>query len=114
MKSMQFFHSYITKCNCFLQCRMAGTKFYAIVEFEDGLQIIPNNWLSSDLQRAAWPNFPNNNRYDKAVKVMEEPQSTWLEHPIRKIYGTCCKYSLKYYCNYMSIIISHSIYTNIF
>lgn len=24
-------------------------KFYAIVEFEDGLQVIPNNWLSGDL-----------------------------------------------------------------
>lgn len=68
--------------------------FYAVVEFEDGLQIIPNNWLSADLKRAVWPNFTNNKRYDKAVKLMEEPQSTWLEHPISKIYGTYCKYFL--------------------
>lgn len=27
-------------------------KFYAIVEFEDGLQVIPNNWLSGDLKKA--------------------------------------------------------------
>lgn len=63
-------------------------KFYAIVEFEDGLQVIPNNCLSGDLTKAFWPNFANNKRYDKAVKLMEEPECTWLEHPIRKIYGT--------------------------
>lgn len=73
---------------------MQKENFYAVVEFEDGLQIIPNNWLSADLKRAVWPNFTNNKRYDKAVKLMEEPQSTWLEHPISKIYGTYCKYFL--------------------
>ncbi|XP_067208564.1 uncharacterized protein [Linepithema humile] len=69
-------------------------KFYAIVEFEDGIQIVPNNWLSIDLKKAAWPNFTNNKRYDKAVKVMEEPQSTWLKHPISKIYVTYSNYTL--------------------
>lgn len=41
--------------------------------------------------KAVWPNFTNNNRYDKAVKLMEEPQSTWMKHSVRKIYGTYCK-----------------------
>jgi len=71
---------------------MSFNKFYAIVEFSDGLQIVPNNWLSSDLKNAVWPvGFTNNARYDKAIKLMEEPQSTWLSHPIKKIYGTYCK-----------------------
>ncbi|GAB1860856.1 DUF4806 domain-containing protein [Camponotus japonicus] len=69
-------------------------KFYAIVEFEDGLQVIPNNWLSGDLKKAFWPNFTNNKRYDKAVKLREEPECTWLEHPIRKIYGTFQNYGV--------------------
>ncbi|XP_025267613.1 uncharacterized protein LOC112637041 [Camponotus floridanus] len=69
-------------------------KFYAIVEFEDGLQVIPNNWLSGDLKKAFWPNFTNNKRYDKAVKLREEPEYTWLEHPIRKIYGTFQNYGV--------------------
>lgn len=72
---------------------MQKENFFAIVEFEDGLQIIPNNWLSADLKKAVWPNFTNNKRYDKAVKTMEEPQST-SEHPICKIYGTYGKYFL--------------------
>lgn len=68
------------------------TKFYAVVEFEDGLQVVPNDWLSNDLKRAVWPNFTNNKRYDKAVKIMEDPKPTWSEHMILKIYGTYCNY----------------------
>ncbi|EFN62560.1 hypothetical protein EAG_05780, partial [Camponotus floridanus] len=60
---------------------------YAIVEFEDGLQIVPYNWISNDFKKAVWPNFTSNKRYDKAVKFMEEPE-TWLPHTIKKVYGT--------------------------
>jgi len=70
---------------------MANEKFYAVVEFEDGLQVIPNNWLDISMMKAVWPNFTNNKRYYKAVKLMEEPESTWMEHSIRKVYGTYCK-----------------------
>jgi len=70
---------------------MANEKFYAVVEFEDGLQVIPNNWLHISMIKAVWPNFTNNKRYYKAVKLMEEPESTWMEHSIRKVYGTYCK-----------------------
>lgn len=67
-------------------------KRFVVVEFQDGLQIIPTTWLTSDLKRAKWPNcYISYNRYDKAVKNMEEPQSTWEEHPIVKIFATCCK-----------------------
>jgi len=70
---------------------MVNEKFYAVVEFEDGLQVIPNNWLDINIMKAVWPNFTNNKRYYKAVKLMEEPKSTWMKHSIRKIYGTYCK-----------------------
>jgi len=70
---------------------MSETKFYAIVEFEDGLQVIPNNWFNTDLSKAIWPTFINNKRYYKAVQLMEEPKSTWQKHSIKKIYGTCGK-----------------------
>lgn len=70
---------------------MSNKRFYAIVEFEDGLQVVPHNWLNGDLTKAVWPNFTSNKRYDKAVKCMQTPESTWTEHSIRKIYGTYCK-----------------------
>nr|XP_012216674.1 PREDICTED: uncharacterized protein LOC105668714 isoform X2 [Linepithema humile] len=73
---------------------MNDDKFY-VIEFEDGLQIVPNNWLSTVLKSAVWPvGFISNIRYDKAVKSMEEPQSTWLSHPIKKIYGTYSHYAV--------------------
>ncbi|XP_029167820.1 uncharacterized protein LOC114938178 [Nylanderia fulva] len=73
---------------------MAQEKFYAVVEFEDGLQIVPNNWLNSNLNKAVWSNFTNNKRYYKAVKFMENPEPTWIEHPIRKIYAKDTNYEL--------------------
>lgn len=87
---------------------MTDTKFYAIVEFEDGLQIIPNNWLSKNLRKAVWPNFTNNKRYDRAVKLMEEPDLSWSEHNIKKIYGTYCKYVFVFCKIYLVFRISHS------
>lgn len=83
---------------------MAKKIFYSIVEFEDGLQLIPNNWLREDLSKAFWPNFTNNKRYDKAVKMMEEPECTWSEHPVRKIYGTFCIFI---FLKFVFIIIYH-------
>ncbi|XP_036140349.1 uncharacterized protein LOC118644825 [Monomorium pharaonis] len=66
-------------------------KKYVIVEFKNGLQIIPMIWLTSDLKRAKWPkNYITNKRYDKAVKNMEKPESTWEEYPIMKIFTSCC------------------------
>lgn len=70
---------------------MTEDYMYVIVEFQDGLQVIPYTWLNEDDTTAVWPNFTNNERYDKAVKLLEEPQSTWCKHPICKIYGKFCK-----------------------
>ncbi|XP_071576472.1 uncharacterized protein [Temnothorax nylanderi] len=61
---------------------------YAVVEFMDGLQVIPTNWLSQDRRSALWPNFTNNKSYDKAIKTMIDPESTWASHSIKKIFGT--------------------------
>lgn len=70
---------------------MTTLPIYVIVEFEDGLQVIPTNWLHESKMKAVWPNFTNNNRYNKAVKHMETPEKTWMKHPIKKIYGKYCK-----------------------
>lgn len=89
---MQFSHYYILKYNVYwYDNRMTEINLYSVVEFEDGLQVIPNNWLSTDLKKAFWPRYINNKRYDRAVKEMEEPESTWLEYPVQKIFGTFCK-----------------------
>ncbi|XP_029155634.1 MATH and LRR domain-containing protein PFE0570w-like isoform X2 [Nylanderia fulva] len=73
-----------------------NNKCYAIVEFEDGLQIVPNNWLRIDEESTSfWPNFTSNKRYEKAVKHMEDPDhETWRQHPVKKIYGTFNDYAV--------------------
>ncbi|XP_071572358.1 E3 SUMO-protein ligase ZBED1-like, partial [Temnothorax nylanderi] len=69
-------------------------KNFFVVEFKDGLQIIPKTWLTSDLKRAKWPNcYVTNKRYDKAVKDMEQSESTWEEHPIVKLFMACPDYA---------------------
>lgn len=81
-------------------------KNYLVVEFQDGLPIIPRTWLTSDLKRAKWPNcYVTSNRYDRAVKCMEEPQSTWEEYPVVKIFATCCNVYFLFFS-----FIFHSIY----
>lgn len=67
MTNTQYFHLYIVKCEQFFNDRMTERNYYAVVEFEDGVQLIPSNWLivSGDFTKAMWPNFTNNNRFDK-------------------------------------------------
>lgn len=66
-------------------------KMYAVVEFGDGLSIIPKNWLTKDQREAFWPTYTNTGRYDKAMKCMEKPESTWSKYTIRKIFRIYCK-----------------------
>ncbi|XP_025263009.1 uncharacterized protein LOC105254747 isoform X3 [Camponotus floridanus] len=74
---------------------MDNKKKYAIVEFKDGLQIVPATWLSSDLRKSKWPrHYISNDRYDKAVKLMEVPDCTWEEHTVLKIYATSSNYAV--------------------
>ncbi|KYM95856.1 hypothetical protein ALC62_13490 [Cyphomyrmex costatus] len=63
-------------------------KHFVIILFQDGLQIIPNIWLNKNSTASKWPDFVSNQRYDRAVKNMEEPQPNWVEYPITKIFGT--------------------------
>ncbi|XP_071576704.1 uncharacterized protein [Temnothorax nylanderi] len=69
-------------------------KMYVVVEFEDGLSVVPKNWLTKDLTEAFWPIYTSTARHDKAVKRMEEPESTWTKCSIRKIYGTYMSYDV--------------------
>jgi len=63
---------------------------YKIVEFNDGLQIVPNNWLSSDGSSSYWP--PSNYSQIKVNKLIAtdcEPNTeTWSTHSILRIFGS--------------------------
>ncbi|XP_060856030.1 uncharacterized protein LOC132933769 isoform X1 [Metopolophium dirhodum] len=67
---------------------------YKIVEFNDGLQIVPNNWLSSDGSSSYWP--PSNYSQIKVNKLIAtdcEPNTeTWSTHSILQIFGSSDSY----------------------
>lgn len=46
--------------------RMTDKKNYAVVKFQDGLQIVPTTWLTNDLKASKWPKcYVTYNRYKK-------------------------------------------------
>ena len=76
---------------------MTDLENYVIVEFDDGIQIIPNLWINSDASKARWPTFTSQKRYDKAVRLMEDCQDFWLEVPIKRILGSTGKLLFLFY-----------------
>jgi len=68
-------------------------------EFDDGLQIIPSNWLINE-KTSFFPNYKNFKLYDRAVISMEIPNTptTWDVHKIKKIFKktglSCISYIL--------------------
>lgn len=69
---------------------MESNKTYLIVEFSDGLQIIPAKWLNYTKQSCIWPShFKTQLRLNKAIMTGEMPkeQCEWEELPIKRIFG---------------------------
>lgn len=62
--------------------------FFVIVEFADGLQMVPNTWLINDMTECLWPLYTKNERCDRAVRFMEPPEKEWQKHSIKRIMAT--------------------------
>lgn len=63
---------------------------FVIVEFEDGLQVIPSIWYDAANLSAIWPShFKTKLRINKAIIKKEMPQeiSDWNELSIKKVFG---------------------------
>ncbi|XP_077257810.1 uncharacterized protein LOC143894967 [Temnothorax americanus] len=64
---------------------MSEQNYYVVIEFSDGLQIIPSNWLNKDMSMVRWPALTNVQRYEKAIRNMEPPKESWTKIPVIKI-----------------------------
>lgn len=54
---------------------MDGNKKFVIVEFSDGLQIVPAKWLSTNNKTCIWPShFKTQIRLNKAIMTEEMPK----------------------------------------
>ncbi|KMQ86083.1 hypothetical protein RF55_15045, partial [Lasius niger] len=68
---------------------------YIVVEFEDGLQLIPATWFNADTNESIWPsNFKTKLRINKAIIMREMPKdkSDWELLSIKKVYGIANTY----------------------
>ncbi|XP_032689877.1 uncharacterized protein LOC116853111 isoform X4 [Odontomachus brunneus] len=61
---------------------------YYIIEFHDGMQLIPHTWFHVSKKKAYWPNFTNINKYDKAVQYMLPVGKDWILYDIVRILGS--------------------------
>ena len=65
---------------------------FSIVEFEDGLQVVPRKWVIDD-KRCCWPNNINSQMSLNKLIIGEiHPEDTWDVYVIKKIYGSASKY----------------------
>lgn len=64
------------------------TAQWCIVNFDDGVQLVPKNWLKGS--QCFWPTFKSTIRYEKAVRNCEKPQDVWPLYDVR-ILGTYCE-----------------------
>lgn len=64
---------------------------YAIVEFDDGLQMIPSSWITENKKQAYWPTFTSNERFSKAVQKCISKIDSWPLYEIKRILATASK-----------------------
>lgn len=96
---------------------------FTIVEFYDGLQLIPTIWCDKEKLSSIWPSHMKTKfRINKAIlgKEMPRERSDWEELPIKKLLGKASKRfsHINYYlgcvqgtCQYYCVIPSLSFIT---
>lgn len=78
---------------------------WSIVEFEDGLEMIPSSWLSDNKNTSYWPQFTSQQRFNKAVQYCLSPEDDWTSCKITRILATASKYITQIKCIYKNSII---------
>jgi len=74
---------------------------YIVVEFDDeGIQIIPRNWLINNGSATKFPPLTTNNiRYEKFCTKMVEPKDNWNTFNLKRILASCGSYFNILYAN---------------
>lgn len=70
---------------------MDANKKFIIVEFSDGLQIIPARWLNTTKGTCIWPShLKTQRRINTAIITGEmlKEQCDWEELPLKRIFGS--------------------------
>lgn len=59
---------------------------FHLVEFEDGVQVVPDNWIQRDKNECWYPNFKTDKDINKAIKKRQSPQDGWLSYSIKRVF----------------------------
>lgn len=53
-------------------------KKFAVIDFEDGMDIVPTGWLSKDEKECRWPKLIKScSQFYKAVRNSDQPKNDW-------------------------------------
>ncbi|XP_011883738.1 PREDICTED: uncharacterized protein LOC105570895, partial [Vollenhovia emeryi] len=65
-----------------------SSKIYIIVEFDDGLAIVPSCWLNESEMKCAYPTFRNPTKIKKAValQLLPEDNLNWKKYDVLRIF----------------------------
>ena len=58
--------------------------FY-VIEFYDGIQIIPDIWIIEDETLAYWPKAKSNKDFDTLVRTRSPIKDNWTLEPIKAV-----------------------------
>lgn len=65
---------------------LARDRFH-LLEFEDGMQIVSDNWIQKDTNKCWYPNYITDKDINKAIKKRYIPEDGWLSYPIKRLFG---------------------------
>lgn len=87
MKNVQLYTDF-----CVVDFKM--NKQYTVVEFDDGVQLIPNIWIQGN--EAFWPHFKTMSKCYSSVKNKLPPKPVWEKCKILRVLYSTGKTMLKY------------------
>ncbi|XP_011859151.1 PREDICTED: uncharacterized protein LOC105556667 [Vollenhovia emeryi] len=67
-------------------------QLWSIIEFEDGMEMIPTSWITENKSAARWPPFTSQLKFNRAVQKCISYESNWPLHKIKKILGSSSSY----------------------
>ncbi|XP_011699568.1 PREDICTED: uncharacterized protein LOC105456902 [Wasmannia auropunctata] len=68
------------------------TDTFHVIEFEDGIQVVPDNWIQRDINECWYPNYKTDEDVNKAIKRRQIPQDDWLSWPIKRLFSISDSY----------------------
>ncbi|XP_025160521.1 uncharacterized protein LOC109503823 [Harpegnathos saltator] len=62
---------------------------YHIVEFDDGLQVVPSEWLTDNNKKCLWPTYTNQIKINQPISKRISPLCDWPLYKVNRLFGSC-------------------------